>query len=157
MPYQNISAELPNEDREYILTRLNEITVRLPFLVNLTIDERRGLSKMGDKSVAFVMKAMDYAASNPEFVPPYLNVPELTKDANLANQLLTINNAIQVLAEKIDDTLMAVGSEAFSASRTFYNSVKNATKESVPGADAIASDLGERFTGQGRKKETAGA
>jgi hypothetical protein len=154
MPYQNISAELTNEDREYILTRLNEITARLPFLVNLTLDERRGLSKMGDKSVAFVTKAMDYASTNLEFVPPYLNVPELTKDANLANQLLTINNVIQILAEKIDDTLMAVGAEAYSASRTFYNSVKNAAKEAVPGADAIASDLSARFTGQGRKKET---
>jgi hypothetical protein len=157
MPYGNISAELTGEQKDLIISKLNEISDMLPFIVNLTIDERRSLTKMGDKSVAFVMKALEYASTNPQFVPPYLDVAELSKDAILASQLLAINNAIQILAEKVDDTLMAVGSEAYAASRTFYNSVKSATKEAVPGADAIARDLGERFMGQGKKKSTVSA
>jgi hypothetical protein len=119
MPYGNISAELTGEQKDLIISKLNEISDMLPFIVNLTIDERRSLTKMGDKSVAFVMKALEYASTNPQFVPPYLDVAELSKDAILASQLLAINNAIQILAEKVDDTLMAVGSEAYAASRTF--------------------------------------
>lgn len=42
---------------------------------------------------------------------------------------------------------MALGSEAYIASLTIYNTVKQATKLNVPGADAIYQDLRERFPG----------
>lgn len=52
MPYQNISASLSDGDKSHILDYIKQIEILLPFLVNLTIDERVALYKMGNKSVS---------------------------------------------------------------------------------------------------------
>lgn len=107
MPYQNISSVLSNEDKEYILTRLNEITAKLPFLVNLTTEERRSLSKMGDKSVAFVTKAMDYASTNPEFVYNG-NDPEVKKAYEIVCRLRNYAKTVIIFEENIIPYYLAV-------------------------------------------------
>ena len=43
---------------------------------------------------------------------------------------------------------MVLGSEAYTASRAFYNSVKGAAKAGEPGSDTIHKDLGARFKKQ---------
>ena len=147
MPYEGISATLSAADHASILTKLNEIKVLLPFLVNLTPLERSTLPKMGDGSTPFVTKALTYAENNPQFVPPYMNVPELRKDFNLATQVSLLRQQLNQVAEALDDTELALGSEAFVTSLTFYASVKQATKMNIPGADSIYDDLKTRFPG----------
>jgi hypothetical protein len=149
MPYQNISAVLTAADQTAILAKLNEITALLPFLVNLTAEERSTLPKMGDNTEPFVNKALTYAENNPTLVPPYVNVPELRKDFNLASQLTLIRQQAMQLAEALDDTEMALGSESYVTALAFYNSVKQAAKMNVPGAEAIYDDLRTRFPGGG--------
>ena len=55
MPYHNISAELSNSDIAEIKDAIATIQQKMPFLVNLTAEERRRLYKMGDKSLGFVI------------------------------------------------------------------------------------------------------
>jgi hypothetical protein len=43
-----------------------------PYIIALTPHERQTMLKMGDKSLAFVEKAHDYAADNPTLTPSYL-------------------------------------------------------------------------------------
>ena len=47
MPYHNISAELSNSDVAQIKDAIDTIQKKMPFLVNLTTEERRRLFKMG--------------------------------------------------------------------------------------------------------------
>ena len=61
MPYQNIDASLSESDLQEIREHLQAITTKLPFLVALTVDERRKLYKMGDKSLAFVTNSVNAA------------------------------------------------------------------------------------------------
>lgn len=145
MPYQNITANLSDGDKSHILDFLKQAENLLPFLVNLTVDERVSLYKMGNKSVSFVEKSLEYGKNNPNLVAPYTNMAELESDLNLAKQLAPIVQQVNSLAEKLNDTYTAVGSEAITAATTFYNTVKNARKSNVPGVDAIYADLKERF------------
>ena len=39
---------------------------------NLTPQERQERPKMGDKTVAFVEKVLEYADTHPQFLPPYV-------------------------------------------------------------------------------------
>lgn len=48
------------------------------------------------------------------------------------------------MTEQVDDTLLAVGSEAMSSSLTVYDYVKTAAKK-TPGLKILAHQLGERF------------
>lgn len=69
MPYENISAALTATAITNINTAINTIRANMPFVVNLTSEERASLLKMGDKSLAFVTKAREYAKSNKNLVP----------------------------------------------------------------------------------------
>jgi hypothetical protein len=64
-----ISATLTQADREAVMTAVATIKEKLPFLIDLTADERKALPKMGDKSRAFVTKALEVGTQNPNFLP----------------------------------------------------------------------------------------
>ena len=54
MSDNRISASLSQADRDAVMKAIATIREKLPFLVDLTTEERRSLPKMGDKSRAFV-------------------------------------------------------------------------------------------------------
>lgn len=156
MPYGNISAEMPNADRDKVLADFRDAWSLMPFLVNLTPDDILSMPKMGDKSLSFVEKSLDYAEANPNLVPPYLDVAELKKDLGLVKQLSPIYNLLSQLASAMAGTYIAVGSEAYVESLSFYNSVRDAAKRNVPGAKAIYDDLQKRFPGRPPTKAKPG-
>ena len=94
-------------------------------------------------------KALTYAEANPQLVPPYLDVPEFRKDYNLALALQTLLQVSTPMQESIVDTASAVGHEAYRAALVFYKAAQQAAELNVPGADTIATDLGNRFASQG--------
>jgi hypothetical protein len=144
MPYQNISAKLTETDLQDIKAALATIEAKLPFLVHLTVEERRKLFKMGNKSLAFVSNSLTAAQSNPDILPASFDLNEFSSDYQLATSLTEVHLRLQQLTEKVDDTLMAVSSEAMTSSLTVYDYVKTAAKK-TPGLKAIADQLGDRF------------
>ncbi len=148
-----ISAELSASDLAEVKAAIETIRTKLPFLVNLTAEERQAYAKMGDKTVAFVSKALAYAKENPMLCPPYLDVAEFEKDMQLVESLDSILRPLSAITEGLDDTTMLAGSEAYAAALIFYNSVKVASKMNIPGTDAIYNDLSARFPGRPSKKE----
>ncbi|MCC5657894.1 hypothetical protein LC608_13020 [Nostoc sp. XA010] len=144
MSYQNIAAALSPQDIQEIKAALQKIQQKMPFLVTLSTEERRKLVKMGDKSLAFVNNSVTAAQSNREILPATFDVEELVRDYQLATTLTELLISVQQLAEQVDDTLMAVGSEAMTSSLTVYDYVKTASKK-TPGLKTVAEQLGERF------------
>ncbi|WP_068818206.1 hypothetical protein [Phormidesmis priestleyi] len=144
MPYQNISAKLSSTDLDEIKAALSTIEAKLPFLIHLTAEERRKLFKMGNKSLSFVSNSLTAAQSNPDILPASFALDEFALDYQLAASLTEVHLRLQQLTEKVDDTLMAVSSEAMNSSLTVYDYVKTAAKK-TPGLKAISEQLGERF------------
>lgn len=144
MAYQNITATLSEADMQQIKAAIQTIQQKLPFLITLTVEERRKLFKMGDKSLAFVNNSLNAAQSNRDILPASFSVEELVRDTQLAASLTEILILLRQLTEQVDDTLMAVGSEAVTGSLTVYDYVKTAAKK-TPGLKALAEQLGERF------------
>lgn len=64
-----------------------------------------------------------------------------------AHNLWSLLLLTQQLHENVDDTTMVAGSEARQFSLIFYNSVKMAARQDIPGAKAIYEDLKKRFPG----------
>ena len=145
-----ISAVLPNADLVAVLGAIDLIKSKLPFLINLSKEDIQALPKMGDKTVSFVNKAIEYAATNPKITPNFLDVPELQKDMVLVTALNSISRQLLPLAESVESTLTLAGSEAYGGSLIFYRSSKDAAKNNVPGASAICEDLSTRFPGKAK-------
>ncbi|WP_341528282.1 hypothetical protein WKK05_02700 [Nostoc sp. UHCC 0302] len=144
MPYQNITGSITPADIQEIKAALQIVQKKLPFLVTLSTEERRKLVKMGDKSLAFVNNSVTAAQSNREILPASFDVDEFVRDYQLATTLTELLISMRQLTEQVDDTLLAVGSEAMTSSLTVYDYVKTAAKK-TPGLKTIAEQLGERF------------
>lgn len=145
MAYKNISASLSEENKTQVIQKLKEVESLLPFIVDLSPEERKTIPTLGRKSLKFVESALGYSRNHPKFVPPYLDVEEQAKDLALTQQLYEILEILDPLWEKVKDTCFAVGAEAYHAARVFYTSVKGAAKAGMPGVDIIAADLGKTF------------
>jgi len=145
MPYSNLSAVLSAADKAEIIRNLQNIRSILSFAVNLTAEERRSLSKMGDKRFTFVIKVMEYTVSEPQFNPPYLSLREANKDLALFNDLRNPLSESTQVTEIISDTQMAAGVEIYDYCRAYYDVVKEASIRNVPGAESIFNDLNEFF------------
>lgn len=151
MPYQSISAALSEAQLQEIKTAIATIRSNMPFLISLTVDERRKRFKMGDKSLAFVSNSLSVTQNNPEIVPSNFDIAEFNKDYQLTVSLTEILTLLQQLTEEVDDTLLAVGSESMASSLLVYDYVKTAAKH-APGLKSVADQLGERFKMAGNRR-----
>ncbi|GMO43857.1 MAG: hypothetical protein Pg6C_05730 [Treponemataceae bacterium] len=144
---------VPQDVLTQVQTKIHEVlTLLSPYLLALTPAERQGMPKMGEKTLGFVEKAYDFAAQNPNLVPPYLDMAAFGADFGDAHGLWTLHNAVVQLEEGLGDTEMAAGSEAYQAALVFYKSVKMAAAQDIPGAKAVYEELKTRFPQTGRKR-----
>jgi hypothetical protein len=146
-----ISVAIDAADMTAMLAAIDTINSKLKLLLVLNDEERRELPKMGDKTFAFVTKCHKYAKANPALVPPFLEMDEFDKDVVLVDELLKVLRPIYQLYQRLDDTAMQAGSEAYQAGLLFYGYLKSATKAGVPNSKTVYEDLSERFPGRGKK------
>lgn len=148
MPDDNrISASLADADKTLILQKIAEIRALLPFLLNLTPDERQTMPKLGEKTLAFDEKCASYMAQNPKLVPSFVELPEMEKDRALRTPLSDVARELNLLTQAVDDSTTIVGHEIYMAELAFYQNVRQAAKRGVAGAQAIFDDLKTRFPG----------
>ncbi len=147
-----ISATLTQLDRDAVMDAVATIKAKLPFLIDLTADDRKALPKMGDKSRAFVSKALEVATQNPDFLPRSFDLEEMRKDVQLFEAMYPILVALTQLQELVDDTCLAAGSEAYAAALQVYNYAK--VSEQGGGLDAVVSEMGQRFARKPRKAKS---
>jgi len=126
--------------------------ILIPYLLNLTPDESKALPKMGDKSYAFVTKALEYLKVPGTPMPPYTNVEEMEVDLKGYDTIRQILQSVMPAIDMLQDTMALSGSEAYVAALAYYNYIKGAAKAGVPGAQTIFDDLSARFPGRPIKK-----
>ncbi|MGB9182289.1 MAG: hypothetical protein WCB68_23870 [Pyrinomonadaceae bacterium] len=149
MPDNRISAAISQADQQAVLAAINTIKQKLPFLIDLTPDERHSLPKMGDKSRAFVSQALELATQNPDILPRSFDVEEMRKDVELLSALSPLLAAISQLQELLEDTYLAVGSEAYTAALLVYQYARACGKG--PALDGALDALGQRFARKSSK------
>jgi hypothetical protein len=149
MPENRISASLPAPDATTILAALADIRKKLPFLIDLTPEERRNMLKMGDKSRAFVNQSLTVATQNADILPRAFDVDEFQKDVALLAALEPVMAALTQLQELIEDTYLEVGSEAYAAALAVYGYARAAGKGAA--LDGLLDSMAQRFARKTRK------
>jgi hypothetical protein len=100
MPYQNITATLKEADIQEIKAALETIQQKLPFLITLSVEERRKLYKMGDKSLSFVNNSLTAAQSNRDILPASFDLEEFLRDYQLAATLTELLLGLRQVTEQ---------------------------------------------------------
>ncbi len=148
MNTNRIDATLSPSDKDEVLAAIATLKGKLPFLIDLSPEERQGLPKMGDKSRAFVSKAAEVAAQTPDFLPRSFDVDEMRRDVALYEALQPVALALVQLQELVNDTLVAAGSEAYASALVVYNYARNSGQGAA--LDDLADALGRRFARKAR-------
>ena len=139
-----ISASLSAEDAATVQQSLADAKQRLSFLLSLQNDDMISLFKVGNAYLPFIEKAYQTMQAHPEIIPPVFNQDEFASDYQLLNALRPIFNQINELAESIQKTFTAVGSDAMVASLEIYSAVKQ-NKDKVPGLASTANEMAVFF------------
>ena len=132
-----------------VKTALQTIAANLPFLVGLTTEERIALPSINVSNKAFTEDAINAGVNNPTLIPSYVSVVNMKNDMLLFTQLDEIIMMTKQLLEKMEDTQLLAGSEAYTSALTLYKLFGSAADAGVGGTDAIVSQLKQRFAGQG--------
>ena len=149
-----IVVNLTVAQKAAILAKVAELAALLTWTIGLSAAERRALSKLGDKSVAFDQKNAAYMSSRPDLVPGYVDMTALGLNRQARVDVGDIMRVVGDLYQRLADTDMKLGSQVIKPERAFYNSVQEAAKHGVNGAQAIYDDLKPRFAGQGKRAKT---
>lgn len=149
-----VSANLQPDDFNAIKQAIQEIRNRMPFLLGLTLEERKKLAKINRSNKLFVSDAIEVARENPEVLPYYLTVHELEQDFTLFQQLSELLFPLEQLYERVRDTQMLAGSEAYQTSLVLYKLTRVAAEAGMPGMDTAHAKLKVRFEGQGPQGNT---
>ena len=143
MAENRVDATLSDTDREAVLAAIQTIKTHLPFLIDLSPKERQELPKMGDKSQAFVFGVAELVQHDSSFLPRSFSEEDFVRDVNLVRALAGIRHELLRLAELVDDTAVAVGSEAYVAALLAYRAAKQNGRGA--GLDELLDALGRRF------------
>ena len=148
-------TSIPQETITQIKAQVDAISAQIaPYIIILTAQERRDILKMGDKSLAFVRKAHEYAHSHPALLPGYMDLADFDIDFDDATNLLGLLSRLKELAQQIEGTAMIAGSEAFEAALAFYSNAREAAHRNISGAEIVSAELKERYPGKKRAKRT---
>ena len=151
MARQNlISAEVAETTIANAIQNINDIKAGFPFLINLSTAERKKFRKMGPKSVDYVNDNVTGASQFNSSLPNDFPFVEFTKDVKLINAIYPLLVASQALTEGLNDTLLALGSDAMKEADEVYGFLKLAAKTDA-NAKALVEQISRRFKGQGKK------
>lgn len=153
---QNLISFQPSPaDLTAVDAALKTLEEKLAGLIDLSIEQRSTLMKMGDKSEAFCRKAVEVLGNNPGVLPANFSLAELRRDLAGFDTLRPRLVRIEKLYEKMRDSQLALGSDLMTGSLEGYAFLKVAGKGE--GLDTARQALSARFSRGRRKKveETA--
>jgi hypothetical protein len=152
MTTNRVSATLNTSNKEAIMAAIETIKTNLPFLISLTLEERKALPKSGDRTRGFILNALEVAQHNDECLPRAFDTTEMQKDIKLIEELYPILMNLNQLQSMIADTYATANSEAYTAALRVYTAAKsNAT---LPGMKTVVAELKQQFAHRNQKATT---
>ena len=134
---------------------ITELETQFAGLVGLTADQRRALTKMGNKSEAFCRQTMSLLGQNPQLVPESVRLADSRQLLEALDELRPRMQRLQRLGERIADTDTAVGSAVMQTALQGYALLKVTGRNQ--GLEGLRESVGERFARKPRTPEAKAA
>ena len=115
MSQNRIALQLDVERLTSLDTLITALEGQLTDLIGLSPDERRELTKMGNKSEAFCRQAVTVLSENAQVLPRNFDVDAYRADLAALDALRPRLARVQRLYERMADSEMAPGSELMVA------------------------------------------
>jgi hypothetical protein len=148
-----ISAVIPPATVTDVITKITDaFNLLKPYLLaTLTAEEIDGLAKLGEKSEPFAGKGIEFAKTNSNLVPSWVNIPEAEKDFAYFEALRPIDILLDQFAKQVASSKIEAGAEVLDAVNDFYKSVQQAHESGVLTATPIYDEMKKRYAANGRR------
>lgn len=110
-----LSLTFAAEDLAAVDAALDALESRLAMLISLRPDIQLGLARMGEKSEAFCRRTLTTMAAQPQAMVPGLELAAAQADLAAADALHPRLVRLRRLAERAEDTELALGSDVMVA------------------------------------------
>lgn len=147
-----ISLSLTAEDYTAIDQAIATLEKLFGGLIELSVDERRGIVRMGDKSEAFCRQTLALMTENRGKVPNDVGLDEALNDLGQLDLLRRRTIRLRQLAGRCEDSETALGSDVMSTSLEGYALLKVLGKGSA--LEVLRQEISARFN---RKSATVAA
>jgi len=144
MSQNRIALNYPQASLDAIDAALGVLDAEFANLIGLTIDERRQLNKMGDKSEAFCRQAVVVFTENSGVLPRNFDLDGYVADLAALDALRPRLARVRRLFERMSDSEMALGSDLMSGSLEGYAVLKVSGKGE--GLEGLREILSNRFS-----------
>jgi hypothetical protein len=115
LPEARLSLTFAAEDLAAVDAALDALESRLGMLISLRPDIQLGLARMGEKSEAFCRRTLTAMAAQPQAMVPDLDLAAAQADLAAADALHPRLVRLRRLAERAEDTELALGSDVMVA------------------------------------------
>jgi hypothetical protein len=115
--------------------------------------ERRRLIGAGVRNYGFIDKAYDIARDNPTFLPPFLSSQEIWQDMHAFEEIRQLVMVLEKFLQLATECMMVRGDRCFRDALRVYDSLKEMSKNNVPGAKPLFESLVSFFRKRRRPDE----
>ncbi|MER2514926.1 hypothetical protein E4Q23_06540 [Candidatus Accumulibacter phosphatis] len=115
-----VTPNISPDDLAAIAAAITTLQEKLGGLIEFSVEQRRSLAKMGDKSEAFCRQTLIVLAQNRQIIPPELDLAEAERDLHKLDLLRPHLASLRQLVGKADDTEIALGSDILTAALEAY-------------------------------------
>jgi hypothetical protein len=150
---KNSRAVFPDSTMRAIINFINQAKGYFaPFDHPLTYVERRRLIGSGFKNFGFIEQTYANAVANPSLVPAYLNIATFKEEIDDFTGKRNLDDILKQFELQVSDSMLVASDVAYHDALIYYNAVKEAARQHVPGAEAAYNALKDYFKSHGRTK-----
>jgi len=139
-----ISATLAPADAAEVQQCIATAKAKLSFLISMAPGDVSGIIKVGNVYIPFIDLAYQVVIAHPEILPAVFDKDEFLSDYALFSTIRPILTQINELAEGLQKTYIAAGSDTMVAALDVYATVKQ-NKDKVAVLDATATQMANFF------------
>lgn len=146
-----IARSLNEQEIATLDTAIKTLETTFSWLTGLSTEDRKSIPKINNSNKTFAEDALNGLGNNPAIFPAYLSTADLQQDLQLFTQIEPYYQRYLSFTEKLGDTQMLAGSEAYISALSVYRLSEAAAVAGVPGSDTLFNLLKKRFENQGNQ------
>lgn len=119
--------------------------------VELSVEQRRELLKLGPKTEVFCRATIEVMERNPGALPADFDLNAIRQDRVAIDQVRPLLSRLRMLVSRVQDTEMALGSDLYKAALEGYRFARAGGKGAM--LDELKAQANPRFGNQGRRRK----
>ena len=154
MSNKEVFGEITPQDKQDIINFLGQINSKLSFLIDLNKDERNQMrsTAMSQARKGYADEVLNALNANPQVLPGYFELARFEQKIKLLDDMDALMSKWMPLAEKLDDSLLALGSDIYRKANDGYDALKKGAEKNQA-LNSVVEKIGKLFERASRAPE----